>query len=585
MSSQDFTVSYSPRSAIYHLFEGKFLTRGRHVHRVYQVSEDGVGKDVVQNPAKLEARIAAIVSKESGEHVTGNQVSLCTPTGGTYEVWPRSFYCFHCKLVRTYFFKELHEVIGDSACPGCKEGRLIQTPHVFLCPRCGTIEEMAPRCPACRSAHVRLHRGSEVDIATWRYACAGCSHQWFFSQYCRTSGCVDPETKQASRMLPKTATGGGVVSPLAGTHVDLPVLSTAYEHAIVLATVLKEIEGDPTKIIQNARALEGPAGIHLVELLGLEAAKAKLGLAPYEAALKSIEATYGHDLAQTLAKVEDFVAVKCELTRAPGAREQVVRLDDLRKRLKSPAAYAALRNALDPLMEKLRLQDVTYVENVQLVDFLYGRIHGPTKAIGNQPVHRRYFREGEASYKAYVKGFRTEGLLFEVNPVALVDWLKDAGALPETPAGKPPEVGARYALLSMAEDSVEEAHVKTLLHSLSHAIIKSSTLHAGLDEGSFGEIVFPHAGGLLIYSTTSPSLGGLATLFESSLPSLLESLPEALASCAIDPVCKAGKDGAACFSCLHLPEYACRYLNEHLDRTALVPTGGTTHRPFWAPAQ
>ncbi|MCO6048373.1 DUF1998 domain-containing protein [Mesorhizobium sp. RP14(2022)] len=132
-----------------------------------------------------------------------------------------------------------------------------------------------------------------------------------------------------------------------------------------------------------------------------------------------------------------------------------------------------------------------------------------------------------------------------------------------------------------------------LLHSLSHALMQEIALECGYPLSSLKERVYalassrsdvPDRFGLLIFTASAGAqgtLGGLAEVAERT-PELIKSALERLRLCSNDPVCAdhdpslAGGErhlhGAACHSCLLVPETSCERRNVFLDRALLVET-------------
>jgi hypothetical protein len=130
-----------------------------------------------------------------------------------------------------------------------------------------------------------------------------------------------------------------------------------------------------------------------------------------------------------------------------------------------------------------------------------------------------------------------------------------------------------------------------LLHSLSHALMRSLALESGYSQASIRERIYcrepweeggPMAGVLL--STAAPdsegTLGGLVALGRTEL--LDHHLARALTEtslCTSDPLCaECAPDpdgstlhGAACHACLFAPETSCERGNRFLDRGVLAP--------------
>lgn len=129
-----------------------------------------------------------------------------------------------------------------------------------------------------------------------------------------------------------------------------------------------------------------------------------------------------------------------------------------------------------------------------------------------------------------------------------------------------------------------------LVHSFSHALLRQISLDCGYSPSALRERLYicdASAGtsamnGVLIYTGSPDSEGSLGGLVRLADPALLDPiLHRALSGaawCGSDPVCResdpqqAGDrlSGAACHSCLLLPETACEKFNRELDRLVLA---------------
>ena len=117
------------------------------------------------------------------------------------------------------------------------------------------------------------------------------------------------------------------------------------------------------------------------------------------------------------------------------------------------------------------------------------------------------------------------------------------------------------------------------LHTLSHALIKEISNITGYSITSLRERVYntPAGCGILIYTTGSGSdgsIGGLTDIANGgTLRNILkESIDHYIKSCSNDPFCSSksinieNQNGAACYSCIMLPETSCEYGNRSLSR-------------------
>jgi len=124
----------------------------------------------------------------------------------------------------------------------------------------------------------------------------------------------------------------------------------------------------------------------------------------------------------------------------------------------------------------------------------------------------------------------------------------------------------------------------TVLHSLSHLLIRETCLIAGYSAGSISERLYLDAdengsityAGILLYTSGPSSDGTLGGLVRQAAPDRLESIVQramlSLEDCSNDPVCydhvpnSEERNGAACHACLYLPETSCELGNLFLDR-------------------
>ena len=115
-----------------------------------------------------------------------------------------------------------------------------------------------------------------------------------------------------------------------------------------------------------------------------------------------------------------------------------------------------------------------------------------------------------------------------------------------------------------------------LVHSLSHALMRVASHHAGLERTSVSEyVLLPLLGTVVFDNSSAFTLGGIEMMLRDRLIGILEDLQEDAMDCIFDVSC-IDRNGA-CPGCIHSPEIACRVFNHGLSRAFLV--GG--HAP-WA---
>lgn len=178
---------------------------------------------------------------------------------------------------------------------------------------------------------------------------------------------------------------------------------------------------------------------------------------------------------------------------------------------------------------------------------------------------------------------RGEGIFLQFRTACIKDWID-----------KNPGLENRgRELLRCAMDSVfpvicgddwKSVLKNTMIHSFAHALIRQISLDCGYSTASLRERLYlsGNCAGVLIYTGSPDSEGSLGGLVRLGRPEKIADLVSAAVNssrwCGSDPVCGETEpgtmgdrvSGAACHSCLLLPETSCERFNKLLDRTLLA---------------
>jgi hypothetical protein len=213
----------------------------------------------------------------------------------------------------------------------------------------------------------------------------------------------------------------------------------------------------------------------------------------------------------------------------------------------------------------------------------------------------RFFPAGrDNKFPMYGVRTETEGLMFQLDPLAVVQWLADSGLITH-PDVHTPEDARRWLfaatdpvidIFNAPENPVTHA-VLGLIHSMAHRTMKSLAARCGLNVDSLAEYLFPANCAFLIYANTRSdfTLGGIEHVYRYDLADALREL-DAETRCVFDPPCR-HSFGGACAACLHLSEVACTRFNTVLDRNLLFgsipdieetqnPGAGVRWRGYWS---
>ena len=184
---------------------------------------------------------------------------------------------------------------------------------------------------------------------------------------------------------------------------------------------------------------------------------------------------------------------------------------------------------------------------------------------------------------AFGARLETEGILFEIDKVKIIKWLLANGVISEEQL---PDLeddvsvkkwfaeninGEAITMFGEVEgNKIITKYVFELLHSMSHAFMKTAGELSGLAVNSLTEIIFVETASIFIYAQTSQGipLGALSGMAESKYIFFLKNTLEDNRNCIFDPICTE-RDGSACNACMHLPETSCSHFNQELGRKYL----------------
>ena len=200
-------------------------------------------------------------------------------------------------------------------------------------------------------------------------------------------------------------------------------------------------------------------------------------------------------------------------------------------------------------------------------------------------VQLHAFKEEKNGKKnIYATSMNTEGVLFEFDRMAILQWLiknefLDSGNAPDLNSEesvklwfinniKPEEI---HPFTSISQETTPETYyVYRLIHSISHLLIRAAADIGGLGKDSISEYIFPGIPAVLIYVQNSQgfNLGSLFNTFEAYFDKWLLRANSSAQKCVFDPICI--ERHKACTGCLFLNEVSCQHFNKDLDRSLII---------------
>lgn len=260
---------------------------------------------------------------------------------------------------------------------------------------------------------------------------------------------------------------------------------------------------------------------------------------------------------------------------------------------------------IEALHQKMGILNAQVSSEIEIINCVYGytrRIAEPANALKRLKLSAYQKTKKDHRHPVYASKLVTEGILFEIDQKRIIMWLYKKGILSEEQLpdlASPVSVkkwfveyvhGEQISSFGKIEDrdSTERItqQVFSLLHSMSHAFLKTAGELSGLSSNSLGEIILTETASIFIYAQNSQGipLGALSGLFENNYAYFLKKALEENRSCIYDPVCTE-RDDTRCMACLLLPEISCSYFNEELGRKYLYTKEagrtGNLEEGFW----
>lgn len=535
------------------------------------------------------------------------QYRLITPLDLRAARFPNTFHCSKCD-----YFRRVDATRAPGPCPSCRI-QLEQFNWVYA-HTCGEIAEITPPVNPCPNGHRGAWR-----LTDWQQR----GSRWVWR--CMTCRAADP--RSVATMWCRSC-GGGQMSLRRSNSQDLHYAQeitalnppTRSEHANLVSEHL------PKAAVAQALGLLGPGkqGLRKAGLIAdsdgedlIQQTAARLGLAADDQILAPLieRARRTRDTsAPWMARVDalglqgerlELIGEEC-LQLALALDADPLSLEGL-KATEPADRQPVIDQVAGHLSHAFGIASVTLLRKLPVASIVAGYTRMSKTAWadnrrGPQPVGFRFFPTlKETRIPMYGVRTETEGLLFQLDPLRIIQWLVDNGLVTD-PALTSADEARQWMLQNLnpvtsifeAPDDPVTRAVVTLVHSASHRMMKSLAARCGLNIDSLAEHLFPLAGTFLVYANKRSqfTLGGLEYVFRRDLGDALTELT-AETRCLFDPVCRDRE--TACVACLHVSEISCARFNSALSRkvlfggpASLLPAaagtfGGRAWTGFWLP--
>jgi hypothetical protein len=578
------------QSALFHRVQNSIFVDGKYTYRVFSVYERDIEPGAIFDEKRLKRRLLSKIMKMNNDRIrhyskieNKELIYETTPfklvefsfareeensTGGKYSIYPLEFICNKCgKIYVAKTSDDLNNIPTRCTWKEC-HGKIEQNTIIMYCEECGSLSTMNCYCIVANHGanYSHINRRSKEDIQTWETYCVKCKEDGgksvdFMRFPCHCGG----------KRRPLPVRDGGVVSPVVMTFVDLEGKPKSdNSEAIRIAVYYGLLSNDQLRNVTPSLKLESEDLLENIQLV-------------IDAAENPAVAEYAKNGMTYITRVIDQVKMSFEdvdldeLNDIQAALRQSSSYDDYLVSL--PADKLAMYgDNYKKIKDEFKIFDIRYVKDLRVVMTAIGTIVGINKFYEEGFIpHFIPFRKRRTDEEIYAiaSPIVTEGILFRLNPIEVCKWLRKNKHLDRIIDN---ESDARVTLQHLAVDSEGYSAVKTLVHTLSHILIKQSSVYTGLDEGTCAELLFVSDASALIYSTSNVNIGGFEYAFKYSIPNWFSCVMDSAEDCTLDPTCI--KEEGKCFCCMYVPEFVCSNFNKQLSRQSLI--GGYFYEHgFW----
>jgi hypothetical protein len=504
---------------------------------------------------------------------------------GYHQLYPLSFVCKNCDNARLYLnFTSLKaDNFELNKCISCG-GTYEQIKLLFYCEICGTVRPMYWECPNTKDLprnqkhKIKMVRTKLDSLRTWNFKCQECvSSQTTdvfgflcYHQSINREPLLDKEKfseeewkeKKTGKFKPLTVIEGAIFLPVTFTTVDIPnsgEINIADIELVLIGLYLNEFDALKSRRITEinlstikdiiSRYINTSGKKYFIEekedelnrdiITPEEQEQLWQKYTKYDLYIESInrltpyrEKRVGDNEEIDLSNFNDYLALIGHFQDKTD-----VQISDYEDFLKTKTNGSDIRVDLEirnysAIKERYGIGKIKYLPLVTLISTCYGLINGvnefwePNFVPHFDLLYNNKYDGLNKGFNAYAYPYETEGILFEMHRVRMCQWIIRQRRLSDIVNT---EDEAKKFLLTMT--SISEKLALTLLHTISHVLINTSSIKTGIDSESCGEIIFPRARSIFLYSKSTINTGGFHYVFENEISNWLKKMEDEIRDC------------------------------------------------------
>lgn len=240
--------------------------------------------------------------------------------------------------------------------------------------------------------------------------------------------------------------------------------------------------------------------------------------------------------------------------------------------------------------EQYGIDNAQVSQDIEIITSTFGytrKIKDPEKSSKGSILNLKPFRNEQDKNIVYCSVLETEGIVIEINKKKILEWLYNNKVISQENL---PDINDEVSIkkwfieniksdkitpfsdLNMEDPELKITYyVYNLIHTISHALLKSAGILSGLEKNSLSEMIFPNLTTIFIYANTTQGipLGALSGMFEQNYKSFIIQAEDIMGRCVFDPICM-DRDNGSCSACTQLSEISCCHFNKDLNRKLLI---------------
>ena len=560
---------------------------------------------------KIKSELAGCSQDTAFSMINNNTIQFFEPSSIILELFPLVFYNKRTRSHITYEPGEsgLNKMEDDIRKGKIKNGELVQEDLVFVSKHGDLAQIYIPKCSLHPNSPKRLVKPTGRGQESYYWHCEGCNGRYKSFFYGNLGGeniTSATPVRDPSVFRPRIFSVVNAPQDLPTDKAKLAVFEQAilaqymgYEGSVQeifeKISSKKEKYGSKSEAIENLEKLIGNIDdLSLKEKMQGQIEKIKsrdrFGDTIKNDVKSKFHLSSEDDFINELDKI-DSVYEFLYTSKADGI---TLDLDNYECTKMPVSKYNDFRRRLD----KVAVKKLYYSSKIPMMTVSYGYTRGTSKEDPSD-LKVKAFPPDAADVESgvppvYVNQIETEGLVLEFDREKIAEWLRlNQMKTGDKGMGENNLRGWFFNNVNMEEISsfkgAEEANqttsmIFTLIHSISHSLIKELANEAGLETSSLGERIFPTVPAVLIYSneSTGSTIGFLRDVFTNKIRPWIDNAIIRTYSCIYDPVCQ--HQGGACHYCMYLHEASCECFNKSLNRNMLIGgvEGDKSYTPFWS---